>query len=457
MLATDTKTPATALRDDLPGVISGPGEADFEQARYSFNLVRDERPVAIALPRTASEAAQAVRAIRDAGLRIAPQGSSHNPEPLGSLDDTVVVQLGRMRGVELDVEGRRARVEAGARWWDLTPQASEAGLAARHGSSPEINIVGYSLGGGVGWMARKHGLQANSVTAVEIVTADGELRVADADNDPELFWAVRGGGGNFGLVTAIEFGLVPVREFYAGALFFPFERSNEVFHAYREFTAELPEELTSVVRTLQMPDLELLPEIVRGKSFAIVEGIYLGSEADGAELIQPLRELGPEMDTLAMVPPIGLAMLHMDPIDPVPYASAHALLGELSERAIDEALAAVGPGAGSPVSVEVRHGGGALARSGPGHGAIATLPGEYNMFAIGPVMEPEALPALEADLARVAEAFRPDDVGRYLNFTEERHELDAMFPPGTLPRLRAVKAAYDPDGIFRANHAVDAA
>jgi hypothetical protein len=133
------------------------------------------------------------------------------------------------------------------------------------------------------------------------------------------------------------------------------------------------------------------------------------------------------------------------------------MLGDLTERAIDDALAAVGPGARSPVSFEVRHGGGALARSADHHGAVATLPGEFNMFGIGPVMAPEAMPVMEADLARLAEAFRPDDVGRYLNFTEERHDLEDMFPAGTLPRLRAVKAAYDPHGVFRANHAVDAA
>ena len=197
-----------------------------------------------------------------------------------------------------------ARVEAGARWWDVTPQASEAGFAALHGSSPEINVVGYTVGGGMGWLARKHGLQANDVTAVEMVTAYGELRRVDADNDPDLFWAVRGGGANFGLVTAIEFGLVPLRELYAGALFFPFERSGEVLSAYREWTAGgLPEEVTSIGRTLQFPDLEIIPEIVRGKSFSIVEAAYLGGEAQGAELLEPLRELGPTRRS----PPSGRA------------------------------------------------------------------------------------------------------------------------------------------------------
>jgi FAD/FMN-containing dehydrogenase len=446
---------ATTLRDRFADAVVTAGDADWDAARMAFNLTIDQRPAAVARPRTAEEAAAIVAAARDAGLRIAPQGSSHNTATLGSLDDTVIVKLERMTDVELDADAGTARVEAGARWWDVVPQASEAGFAALHGSSPEINVVGYSVGGGMGWLARKHGLQANRVTAVEIVTADGELRRVDADNDPDLFWAVRGGGGNFGLVTAIEFALIPLSEVYAGALFFPFERAAEVLGAYREWTAGgLPEEITSIGRTLQLPDLEIIPEIVRGKSFAIVEAAFIGSEADGAELLAPLRELGPEMDTFAMVPPSALAELHMDPIEPVPYVGTHALLGEFTQRALDEALAAVGPGAGSPVSFEIRHGGGALARGGDDHGAIAEFRGEYLMFGVAPVMDPAAMPVLEADLARFAAAFAPDEAGRYLNFTEVPHDVEAMFPSGHVERLRRIRTEYDPDGLFRANHAL---
>ncbi len=454
-IADPTISGAERLRDRFADSVVTPADDAYDAARGSFNLVCDQRPAAVATPSTAAEAAAIVVAARDAGLRIAPRGSSHNIEPLGEVDDTLAIKLERMTGVELNAADRTARVEAGARWWDLLDQASEAGLAARHGSSPEINIVGYSLGGGVGWMARKHGLQANAVTAIELITADGEQRRVDADHEPELFWALRGGGGNFGLVTAIEFELVPVREFHAGSLFFEFERSAEVLNAYREWTAAgLPDEVTSVGRTLQLPDLELIPEIVRGKSFAIVEAIHLGSEDEARELLAPLRELGPVMDTFADVPPAALQYLHMDPVDPVPYDSTHAMLGEFTERAIDEALAAVGPGAGSPISFEVRHLGGALSRSDASHGALDTMRGEYMMFGLAPIMDPAMVAPMRADLERLADAFAPDDSGRYLNFTEVDHAVEDMFPEGTVPRLRAVKAAYDPEGLFRANHAV---
>ncbi len=442
------------LRDRFADSVVTPADDGYDGARASFNLLHDQRPAAVATPTSAAETAAIVSAARDAGLRIAPRGSSHNIAPLGAVDDTLVVKLERMTGVELDTARGTARVEAGARWWDLLDRASDAGLAARHGSSPEINIVGYSLGGGVGWMARKHGLQANAVTAVELITADGAVRVVDADNEPELFWALRGGGGNFGVVTAIEFELVRQPEFHAGALFFEFERAAEILNAYREWTVDLPDEITSVGRTLQLPDLEVVPEIVRGKSFTIIEAVSVGGRDEMRELLAPLRELTPIMDTFANVPPSALQHLHMDPVDPVPYEATHAMLGELTERAIDEALAAVGPGAGSPVSFEVRHLGGALSRGDASHGAIDTMRGEYMMFGLAPIIDPAMVAPMAADLARLQDAFAADDSGRYLSFTEVEHAVEDMFPVGTVPRLRAVKADYDPEGLFRANHAV---
>jgi FAD/FMN-containing dehydrogenase len=455
MLIDDRKiSTAEKLRDRFAGSVLTPADDAYDRARGAFNLLVDQRPDAIALPSSAAETGAIVSAARDAGLRISVQGSSHNVAPLGSLDGSLLLKLERMKGVELNAGDASVRVEAGARWWDLLDEASEQGLAARHGSSPEINIVGYSLGGGVGWMVRKHGMQANAITAIEVVTADGEVRTVDASNEPELFWALRGGGGNFGAVTAIEFDLVPVREFHAGALFFEFERAGEILNAYREWTVDLPDEITSVGRTLQLPDLEVVPEIVRGKSFSIIEAASLSGRDETRELLAPLRALNPLMDTFANVPPAALQHLHMDPVEPVPGLTTHAMLSDLTERAIADALAAIGPGAGSPASFEVRHVGGAASRSDAGHGAIDTLGGQYMMFGIAPVMDPAMAASLEADLVRLDAAFDAEDSGRYLNFTEVEHAVDDMFPEGTVPRLRAVKDEYDPEGLFRANHAV---
>ena len=215
------------------------------------------------------------------------------------------------------------------KWEDVLPRASELGLAALHGSTPDVSVVGYTLGGGVGWYARSHGLSANNVVAIELVTADGELRRVDHEHDPELFWALRGGGGNFGVVTAIEIRLFPIAEVYAGVLFFPWERTSEVLHAWKAWLPSVPDELTSVGRVLQFPPIEEVPAPFRGRSFVLVEAVFSGSEADGAELLRPLRELGPELDTFAMVPPAAIAELHMDPPNPIPYLGEHQLLDEL--------------------------------------------------------------------------------------------------------------------------------
>ena len=218
---------------------------------------------------------------------------------------------------------------AGVKWESVSPRVSDLGLAALHGSTPDVSIAGYGLGGGVGWYGRKHGLFTNSITAIELVTADGRLRRVDHDHEPELFWALRGGGGNFGVVTALEFRLFPISEVYAGALFFPWERSAEVLQAWLEWTQTVPDEVTSVGRILQFPPLEMVPRALRGKSFAVVHAYVLGSEAEGERLLAPLRALGPEIDTVAMVPPVALSEMHMDPPDPVPYSGEHLVLDRL--------------------------------------------------------------------------------------------------------------------------------
>jgi FAD/FMN-containing dehydrogenase len=457
-MSTIEKPPVSfgTLRRHLRGVpVIGPGDEGWDAARQAFNTTVDQRPALIATPLNADDVAAVIRYADDVGLQVAPQRTGHNAGPLGDLGDSVLLKTDQLQGVTLDAERLTARAGSGAKWEKIVPRASDIGLAALHGSTPDVSVAGYSLGGGLGWYGRKHGLAANSVTAVELVTADGELRRVDAASEPELFWALRGGGGNFGVVTALEFGLFPIREVYAGVLFFPFERSGEVLHAWTEWTRTVPEEVTSVGRMLQFPPVPMLPEHLRGKSFVVVEAVFLGSEADGRALLKPLRDLGPAMDTFAMRPPVGLAELHMDPPEPVPYVSNSILTGDLSATALDEFLAATGPGSGSPlVSVELRHLGGALGRTAPHHGAVATLPGTFAMFAVGVAMTPEMGQTMQGFADGAAAALAPYAAGRYSNFTEERGEAARFFGGETWDRLRAVKRDYDPGNLFRANHPI---
>jgi hypothetical protein len=443
------------LREQLEGELLAPTDGGWDRARLGFNLAIDPQPALVAVPRSEADVAATVRFAREQGLRVAAQGTAHNAGPLGSLDDSILLRTTMLKGVEIDVGERRARARAGAVWSDLVPEASEQGLAALHGSSPGVAIVGYTLGGGVGWYSRRHGLACNRATAFEVVDAEGEQRRVDEESDAELFWALRGGGGSFAVVTTVEFELLQIPEIYAGAMFFPFERADEVLHAWRDWTAGVPEEMTSVGRLMQFPPIEEVPEPVRGKSFAIVETILIGDEEAGRELNAPLTALGPVMSSLAAVPPAGIAGLHMDPPGPVSGITGHMLLGDLPAAAIDDLLGAAGPGSGSTLtSVEIRHGGGALSRAGEGSGALATIPGSYNLFAVGSTMEPEAVAPTRDRLGVLTAALASDEAGRYLSFCEDPTDFETAFSPQTCDRLRSARAKYDPDGLFQANHEV---
>src|SRR6185437_2532318 len=225
----------------------------------------DQQPAAVALPESAADVMAVVRWARSRGLRVAPQGTGHNAAAMGSLAHTVLVKTERMRGVEIDAERRIARVEAGVLWMEVTEAAAEHGLAALAGSSPDVGVVGYSLGGGVSWLSRKLGLAANSVTAIELVTADGRHVRCDREHEPELFWALRGGGGNFGVVTGLELELFPVRQVYVGTSYFDFERAPDTLGRYADWLGEAPPELSTALLLMRMPDTPDVPQRVRGR------------------------------------------------------------------------------------------------------------------------------------------------------------------------------------------------
>lgn len=433
-------------------------DTNWNLERLAFNILVDQQPAGIALPRSADDVSDVVRSAAADGRRVAAQRTGHNAAPLGSLANTVLVRTAGLGGVQIDADARTARVGAGTLWGDLVSQASEQGLAALHGSAPNVGIAGYTLGGGLSFYARKHGLACNRVTAVEVVTAGGEQLRVDAENEPDLFWALRGGGGSFGVVTALEFELLPLSEIFAGALLFPAEQASEVLQGWREWTAGVPEEMTSVGRLMNFPPVPEVPEPMRGKSFTVVEVIYCGDPADGEELAAPLRKLGSaDIDTVQTQPPGGIEELHMDPPVPVPYTSEALLTHELPAEAIESLVDAVGAGSGSQLaSVELRHGGGALSRAPEGAGALATLPGTFIAFGVGFVPMPEAMAPNRAWLGAFKAALEPYDAGRYFNFVEESFDITKIFPPDVLSRLREVKQRYDPNNLFQSNHPVTA-
>ena len=433
------------------------GDEQWDSARAAFNLAIDQRPAMVARPGNAEEVAAVVRHARDNGLRVAVQAEGHSAGPLAGVgEDTLLLKTARMTGAEIEPENRRARVGAAAKWQDVSALASPQGLAGLSGSSAEVGVVGYMLGGGHSWLARKHGLACNSVVAAEVVSADGQLLRADRENEPDLFWALRGGGGSFGVVTALEFELYPVPELYAGMLAWPWERTADVLHAWREWVSGLPNEMSSWARVLQVPPLPDIPEPVRGRQLVVVEAAYLGTEESGDELLRPLRDLAPELDTFAAVPPAALGHLHMDPEDPVPFATGGQLLDELPPAAIDTLVEAVGPDSGSPLlSLELRLLGGALTEAPPDSGALATLDQAFLTLGVGMVMDPGMGSAINAHLDLVSNVLEPWDSGvKFANFVDAPIDTRMLYPPETFDRLQEVKARYDPHDLIRANHPI---
>ena len=347
---------------------------NFDHARRAWNLAVDQRPAAVITPACVEDVVAAVALAQQAGLRIAPQGTGHGAAALGSLEDTILLRTDRLRDVHVDADEGLMRVEAGVTWAEAVKAAGAHGLVLLAGSSPDLGVAGYMLGGGLSWLGRKHGLACNSVEAVELVTAIGRVVRADRDHEPELFWALRGGGGNFGVVTAIELRAFPTTGIYAGLLWWPIERGPEVLQRWRELTrSEIPDDLTTVGRYLRAPQLPEVPEPLRGRSFVVVEAYHLGDPAEADELLARLRALEPENDTIDTLPIPQLIHLSLDPDHPVPIVGDGTMLADLPAEAIHELARVVGHGVDSPLlSVELRHLGGELARSQSGHGCSSS-------------------------------------------------------------------------------------
>jgi hypothetical protein len=434
-----------------------PGDPGRDDTRRARNLAADQHPAAIALARTTQDVVTAVRFARLHGLRIAAQSTGHNAALLGPLEDTVLIRTRALRQVSVDPLAGTAWAQAGVRWQEVSDAAGRYGLAGLAGSSPSVGVVGYTLGGGLSWLGRSYGLSANNVEAFELVTADGDLVRADPFSEPDLFWALRGGGGSFGVVTGIELRLFPVRDVYAGQLWWPADAGRRMLPAWRDLTcAELPDELTTTVRYLNFPSAPDVPDQLRGGSFAVVDVIHLGSPAEADELLVPLRELRPFRDTLDLMPVPELGYLHGDPEHPVPVVADGALLASLPAEAVDEIIRLAGSGASSPpFAVELRNLGAELGYARPGNGAVPALPASHLLLAAGLVQPPEAAAAVQARIGAVMSAVSPWTARQgSLNLAGSGHDPASFWSPQAYARLRAIKAAVDPLNVIHADHPI---
>ena len=448
---------ASRLSAGLTGEVVLPGQPRFDDARQAFNLAADQEPAAVVFAGSARDVAAAITFAADHGLRIAAQGTGHNAMPLGPLTDTILLKTHRMNRVDIDPLAQTARVEAGTVWSDVVQAAAKHGLAPLPGSSGNVGVAGYTLGGGVSFLGRKYGLSASNVRAIEVVTADGQLRRADREHEPDLFWALRGGGGSFGIVTALELRLFPVTQLYAGILWYPIERGPDVLHAWRDLTrGAVPDELTTLGRFLRLPPVPELPAEIRGKSFALIEAFYLGDQARADELLAPLRALRPVNDTIATITMPELLHVHMDPDQPAAWLADGLMLASLPDQAIDALVSTAGTSAKFPLaSVEVRHLGGELGRARPDNGALASLSAPYLLFAAGITPTPDLEAPARAQIGAVEDALAPWMAPHmYLNFSETSRPRATLWTEPAYHRLRQIKARVDPDDVIRSNHPV---
>jgi hypothetical protein len=441
----------------ISGRLATPADPDWDAVRLAWNLAADQRPSAVAFVESTEDVARTVRFAAAHDLKVAGQGTGHGAVALGSLAETILIKTERMRGIEVDPAAQTARVEAGVLVLELSEAAQAHGLSSLPGSSPDVGVTGYTLGGGLSWLGRRYGFACNRVRAIELVGADGEAHTVDGENEADLFWALRGGGGGYAIVTALHLDLVPISDIYAGALLYPAALGADAVRVYRDWAASVSDDVTSVVRFIRPPDVPDVPEPLRNTPLLTIDGAFIGSQGEGEAAIAPLLAgLGePMMSTFGQIPAAGLCRIHMDPEQPVPGLGHHRVIRELPDEAVD-AFAELGDPESSPLLLtELRQLGGALGRAEESGGALSHLDAAFVMLGIGMPMTPELGQAIEGRLDSFDEAMAPWIAdGGYFNFAERPCDADAILPAETCARLAEVKRKWDPDGTIVANHAV---
>ena len=448
----------SALSAIVRGTAVTPGGDGWDRARAAWNLTADQHPAAVVYAESAEDVAAVVAFAATNGLRVAAQGTGHGAGCRSSMEGLILIRTDRMTGISVDPVDRVGRFEAGVIWSDAGRAAGEHHLAVLSGSAPDVGIVGYTTGGGFGWLARRYGLACNSVRSMDVVTADGQQRRVDANSEADLFWALRGGGGSFAVVTAIEFDLIDLPEVFAGSVIYPAdENAGAILSAYSEWARGVTDEVTSVVRFLHAPPLPEVPEPLRDRGMITLGACYAGPAAEGQSLVEPLRHLGePVMDLFAAMPPFELVTVHLEPDEPFPALVSTSSLREAPEQAFDAFLEAAGPRSGSPLlAAELRQAGGRLASPPPGAGARSHFEGEYIFLGIGVPMAPEMAHPINQHIDRICDALAPWSTGGcYFNFADRPTALESLFDAATLRRLREVKTNYDPHDIFCGNHPI---
>ncbi|MBD3923273.1 FAD-binding oxidoreductase [Nocardioides cavernae] len=427
------------------GTVAVPGDRAYDALVSPWNLAVPVQPAAVLAAFDAQDVVEAVQFAARHGLRVTPQATGHGP--MAELTTELLVTTKDLDEVVIHPEEGWARAGAGVKWLKVVEAAAPYGLAPLSGSITDVGIVGYTTGGGLGPMARTHGLAIDKVRAIEVVTGDGVLRRATPTEHPELFFALRGAKGMLGIVTAIEFDLVDQPSFYGGSTWFDGADAPAVIDAWRTWSAELPEEGTTSFALFQLPDMEGVPPMLAGRLTLSVRFVWTGSAEEGERWFAAMRAAAPAiLDDVADKPYTAIDSVHTDPLDPTPAHEAADVLAEFPAEAADALLALTGPGVVSPqILVEVRQLGGAYARPGEHPAAFASRDAAYSLLVVG-ISE---VPGVEDHAAAILDAMAPWVGGHRLpNFTFTPEEYADAYDEVTLARLRRARRTYDPAGVL---------
>jgi FAD/FMN-containing dehydrogenase len=443
------------------GEVIRPGDPGYDVHRQVWNGCFDKRPAVIVRCAGVSDVIAAVKLGRTSSLPVAVRSGGHSFPGLSVADDALMIDLQPMKGVRVDPERRTARVQAGVLLGELDKETQAFGLAVPSGIVTHTGVAGLTLGGGIGWIMRKHGLSVDQLISVDLVTADGEFVKASADENADLFWGLRGGGGNFGIVTEFEFRCVPLgTQVLAGPIIWPMERSGEVLRFYRDWVAEAPDELMTIVIHRKAPPLPIVPEELHGKPVVMVVPCWVGDPDEGERVLRPLRQFGPPVADVCVVKPYLAHQAMLDPSFPHQrwYYFKSCDLAELSDEIIDITMERSLQIQSPLTSFPIWQMGGAVARVGDDETAFNGRAAGFT-FNIGVSTETAEGFEEERDWVRgFWSALEPWHQGVYVNFLgdEGQERIRESYGPEKYDRLRALKQRYDPDNFFRINQNIPA-
>src|SRR4051812_4051314 len=452
----------TELAGTIAGTVIQPGDDDYEEARHVWNGAIDRHPSLIVRAASTDDVVRAVRFATSEGLPIAVRGGSHSIAGFSTCDDGVVIDLSLMNDVRVDPEARRARAGGGTTWATFDGATQAYGLATTGGLVSSTGLGGFALGGGMGHLVRAYGLTSDNLVGADIVTADGSIVHASDADEPELLWALRGGGGNFGVVTSLEMALHPVGpEVLGGVVFYAGDEAVDVARRWRDAVADAPDELTTLLNLTTAPPAPFIPEEWHFKKIAAVLVCWAGDQAAGESVVAPLRSLGTVVnDVLGPIPYVQLQQL----IDPLwERGAANYFTSAFIDRLPDDAITTFADfhrrSADLPVQAElhIHHLGGAMGRVPVGATAFAHRTSPYVVNCIARTPDAAALPPHRAWAQAARDAMAQyGDGGIYVNFTGNGNAdiVRKSYPPATYGRLQRVKDRYDPQNVFRFNQNV---